>query len=904
MDQQVIRGQLDNGLKYYVVRNNYPKDKVYIRLVVNAGSLNEDDDQKGVAHIVEHLAFNGSKKYPENQIIDVLESLGMKFARDINAFTDFENTVYTLDLKNNQRQNIQTALDVVDEWLNNLTILEEDLNAERGIVLEEWRARLSPMLRLGDKKSLVEMANSRYAERDPIGDVQVIKYVPRQRVYDFYKKWYRPDNAAIIVVGDVDPAQIITLIKQKFNPVPKPNIPLETVNYNVPIVNQWRVASVSEKNMNTPSVEMSFFEPMKPATTIAEYKQELIQKILMRTLNVRLQEWESTHNKLIETSNFYKDNLGRETLQWIFVLHLKPQDFKPDHYDQVTRLLFKFIAEIEQHGLQEKEVQSAIQHMAYLNEKKDHLQLGSRQVANGLVPVAAMDDISVSLQDQYGLNKRLLSNISVKDINQAFRQIVTSPAKLLMLNQPPIYPRKTLNLAQVKSQWQQAQNTQQHPWRIQKQQEKAGIFALENYQVKSKEGGLQQIKAWDDMGMIEYRLSNGNRLVYHYSDKDPGKVHFSALTDGGLRSVPNEDYHLLRAAVSVVDDTGIGELPFDQVFKSFNKSPIAFVTLMDESRQGFSTMSSKKDFESILKLLHLKLASSPVSEKVLQEYKENEKVYTNQDKETEFMQKVGALRYPNKETVYSKRKPSLDQLNTQQLSQIYAKYVRAKTDFTYFIVGDIPQKEVEKLAKKYLATIEVKSQKRQFHPLIIHTPNHPFTLKGQLEPRADVELYLTAVNRFKPENKYLLDVLGTYLQERLRLTLREKASGVYSVGSWFTQDLRSPQIEGKISFSCDPARAQELLQITQQELDKILQQGIDPVLFAKNRQENKRLLEAEFNSVLAVKNMIESSYRIQGNPNLLYQVTQFDKLVTLEKLNQMSQKILDKSGRFTAILTQ
>ncbi|EJS90148.1 hypothetical protein AAUPMC_08627 [Pasteurella multocida subsp. multocida str. Anand1_cattle] len=181
--------------------------------------MHEDEDQKGVAHLVEHMAFNGSHRFPENQIINALEKLGMKFARDINAFTDFENTVYTLNLDKNDPQSLTLAFEVLNEWMHHLTILEKDLDNERGIVQEEWRRRLSPMLRLGDKKSAVEMAGSRYAVRDPIGDMNIIRTISRQRVADFYHKWYRPDNMAVIIVGDIDAQQVTSQLKAQIGSI-------------------------------------------------------------------------------------------------------------------------------------------------------------------------------------------------------------------------------------------------------------------------------------------------------------------------------------------------------------------------------------------------------------------------------------------------------------------------------------------------------------------------------------------------------------------------------------------------------------------------------------------------------------------------------------------------------------
>ncbi|MEF1280085.1 pitrilysin family protein [Vibrio fortis] len=226
-DSSVEVGKLENGLSYYIAENTNPESRVYVRLVVNAGSMNEDDDQRGVAHIVELMAFNGTEHYPGNDVIKVLEEAGMKFGVDINAFTDFENTVYTLNLPSNDPETLELVMDILSDWASNVTMLKGDLDAERGIVLEEWRARLGPMLRLGDKKSAIEMAGSRYVTRDPIGDPQTIQNVSKYRVADFYNRWYRPDNMSVVVVGDVQTEQVKQLITQKMGDANAPESELE-----------------------------------------------------------------------------------------------------------------------------------------------------------------------------------------------------------------------------------------------------------------------------------------------------------------------------------------------------------------------------------------------------------------------------------------------------------------------------------------------------------------------------------------------------------------------------------------------------------------------------------------------------------------------------------------------------
>ena len=363
-DSSVEVGKLENGLSYYIVENTNPESRVYVRLVVNAGSMNEDDDQRGVAHIVEHMAFNGTEHYPGNDVIKVLEEAGMKFGVDINAFTDFENTVYTLNLPSNDPETLELVMDILSDWASNVTMLKGDLDAERGIVLEEWRARLGPMLRLGDEKSAIEMAGSRYVTRDPIGDPHTIQNVSKYRVADFYNRWYRPDNMSVVVVGDVQTEQVKQLITQKMGDANAPESELEKIDYSIPLVDGWRSEVVSEEGYSSPSVEVSFFSTFEPDLSFARYQQDLAHQIATRLLNVRLQRWEQDEDNVVNAANFYSSNVGRETTQAVFSLQLVEGE-----YQQATQGLFQFVAQLAQQGFSEAEVNGEISRLQGVIER-------------------------------------------------------------------------------------------------------------------------------------------------------------------------------------------------------------------------------------------------------------------------------------------------------------------------------------------------------------------------------------------------------------------------------------------------------------------------------------------------------------------------------------------------------
>ncbi|PJG84521.1 M16 family metallopeptidase [Conservatibacter flavescens] len=889
---QMEQGQLENGLRYFILPHQEPKNRIYLRLIVNAGSLHEEDDQKGVAHIVEHMAFNGTTRFPENQIIQALEQLGMTFARDINAFTDFENTVYTLDLSDNDEQKLALAFDVLNEWIQHVTILPNDLENERGIVLEEWRSRLSPMLRLGDQKSRIEMAGSRYILRDPIGDVDVIKHVSAQRVKDFYQKWYRPDNMSVVIVGDIDSAKVRSLLQQKLANIPRPQIPIETVDYGVPLVDEWRVASVSEPEIDYRTLEFSLNEKFIENNTLSHYRQQLILQVMGRLLNERFQEWERQHAELIDSATFHRTQLGREALQNRFTLQLANTN-----YEESLKKLFSFLSEIAQHGFSQEEFEAEIQRLHGFNQRKFELKERSLHIANHLLSVAVMAlPVYLDKQQEYELTAKLLNNITKQEVEQQFKQLIALPSKLLLITQP--HPSKDIAFSRQKvtALWQDIQQQNQPQWESKIAQATLPDMSL-------TQGYVVEKKDWEKEKVTEFTLSNGSRLIYMYSDKQPAQIYFKALTSGGIRTIPPQDYHQLRSAVSVLDQSGVGIYSQMQLNKMFGDSPLGISTVLDEYSQGFIGVSKAENLENLLKLFRLKLQSNQVDETVLAKYKKDTLEYlTRADREREFSQAIAALRQPNSETVYSHTPRHIQALNAQSILSSYQKYITHQTDFTYFIVGDIKLPELLPLVNTYLASVEHK--KREQMPYFVYgkTPRQTLKMNGYTEPRAEVEIYLTADNVWQPKDEYLLDILGTMIEEKLRLELREKESGIYAISSQFYQEPELNQIEGRIRFSTSPERVDQLIDLVYRLFDDWSKQGVEEALLHKKREEKRLRIKQNKDSLVYLFDRLAYSYQYTHSPNLLFMDEQFVASVTKSELDPLVKKLMKNEVRFKAIL--
>ncbi len=893
-DAEVTRGVLDNGLAYTLYEHHAPKGRVYIRLIVNAGSLNEDEDQKGIAHLVEHMAFNGSKRFPKNTIINALERLGMKFAQDINAFTDFENTVYTLNLENDPKS-VKEALDIISEWMYHLTILPEDVDGERGIVEEEWRRRLSPLLRLGDKKSLVEMAGSRYAERDPIGDMSIIRTIPAERVKAFYKRWYRPDNMRLFIVGDFDTSTMTKAMKETLDlPETRPTTPLPTIDSSVPVVPGWRVASVSEPGISTAAMEMSWLKRYTSERTEREYRQDLIESLVIGLVNQRLADWEKRQGKAaVESNTFYRTVIGRDLRQYLFLAQLNNTDYKT-----TLKNLFTFVAQLRQQGFTDAELKRAVNQARQRMERNRDVQPGSLTLADTYLGNVAMDQPIIGRDDVYRLNNAVLGSLTTADLNQAFNEMTDCISKLLIVTEP--YPAQGTGLTatNVEALYNAEMAKTQPTWtRI---KPKHVTLPTRHYE----SGSMEKEAYYKDLNITVYRLSNGSRLVYHPSDKTPDQVFFKALTDGGLRGVAPENYSRLRRAVGAVDDAGVGPLSSEDIQRLFIKNPVAIASIADETRQGFAVVGQSNRLKDLLTLFRLKLEGTPITDEVMLTQKLDLKTFfAERDQETQFMEAVERVRYPNIPTIYKENEAVAMSETAETLRKLYDEQLLGNTDFTYFIIGDVPQRTVENLAREYLATVPVKTHRQAPYFFGATTPKTPLAMTGNDEERALVNLYYTTPLKWSPGIELSLELLGDVITERFRATLREAESGIYTVSTDFTADKTNDQVEAVVEFTCDPKRVESLTKEAEAVIADLGKNGIDPKLLAKLVDERKRQVHYHFDSLVALSSLIEKSFMTLGNPDILYTYNDYDRLGSSLFINTLAGLLFTDENHFRATLT-
>lgn len=893
---KIERGELDNGFTYFIAPNAQPESRIYIRLVVNAGSLNEEDDQLGVAHFVEHMAFNGTENFPVNSMIDKLEQAGMKFGVDINAFTDFENTVYQLNLPNNKPETMELALDVVADWAGRVTFFEDDLEAERGVVLEEWRSRLGAQLRLGDKKSAYEMAGSHYLRRDPIGTVDSINTVPLERVSAFYKRWYRPDNMSIVVGGDIDATRLKTQLTDKLSYIPKPESELEVADYSIPLIQNWRVAAVSEETRADSTLELSFFNYIEPDNSVQKFNQHVATNIATKLLNIRFQKWEEAQSELIDSATYFSTTVGRETKQSLFSLQLAEPEF-----EKSSIALFNMLAQIKQQGfLAEELVAEKSRFKLQLDRKKINIDTDySIDLVSDMVDSSATGQPSLSKRDQFHFISMALDELTLEQVNDAFFALIESKSRLLLQVHPSGEIKNPLQTADVIRWWNHAMQTPQPMYGIKK-------IEAQLPDIPTEKGNLVLENVWPDLGIKEYRLSNGSKLIYKYSDLKKGEVNFKATTPGGLMSIPSADFHRLKIASSLVGDTGVGALSLEQLRSVMDGRLIAFSTIIDDYNQGYSGWSRSRDLATLFNLFrsqHENVNISPTAFIKYQRDMSRRFTETENDAEDIFIRKVSAARYPNQPTIYSLKPEILDSLDRQELIDTYRKYLLSKTDYTYFIVGDIEEAYLLPLVKRYLASLPVHTQDRQFRNTVIKSPEKRLTVALNKEPSAEVEIYYQLPANWNALQSLQLDMGGELIQKQLREKLREQASGVYGVASWLWQDEEDKNITARITFTCSPERVDELISLTYQVFDDVKQAGIPATKLNELKLHSKDNYKRLLKSNLGWMDELSTSYRHFDSPVMIAKQMTLINALNKPEIDALLKAILVNGTRFEAVLT-
>ncbi len=831
---KVKRGVLPNGLTYYVMQHGKPEKRAHLHLAVNAGSVQEDDDQLGLAHFVEHMSFNGTKRFPKQAIVQFIESVGIKFGADLNAHTTFDETVYELQVPTDDPKLIDKGLDILRDWAGNVTFDPAEVDKERGVVMEEWRLGRGFQQRLIEKLITVVFTTSKYAQRFIIGKPEILQKAPRDTLARFYKDWYRPDLMAVIAVGDfADVAAIEKEIIAKFGDIPKPTSPRPRTPAGVPAPSGTRIAIETDKELPLTLVGIANLVGHRPSSSSTDHRRILTELLYQQMINERLQSIGRRPDASFANAGVgIIDNIVREVDVFArFAL------VKGDETEGALRSMFAEVSRVEKHGFAQSELDRA-RTVATRNVEQAAVEAPTRDgkdFTDELVRNFLKGEYVIGPDAERDLSLKVLPTITLAEVNAVAKGFGGAENRVIVIAGPEGKPlpdkAKVLKII-----------------------DDVGKDALEAWKDATVDAKLMDEPAWpgtvsketkiDKLGVTEWTLANGVRVIVKPTDYEKDAVTIHGVSPGGLNTASAKDFLNAEVADEIVGQSGVGQFDAESLGKMLAGKRISVGTEIDETSESIEGNGSARDLETMLQLIHLKMSNPRKDEQAFNVWKTNTiDSLTKQaaSPDFQFQKRV-------QETLWQKhprhRFPEPADIKAIDLDKALAFYrgrFSNAADFTFVIVGAVELDKLKPLVEAYLGSLPSKKTAKEKETdngakRVAGVSKQSWNL-GQDQEKARVQILMHGDEAWSRDKERDMFILSSIAAIRLREVLREDLGGVYGVGANGHLS-RSPKQERmfNIGFGCAPGAVDKLINAAFAELDAIAKNGIDKSYLEKVRQ--------------------------------------------------------------------
>ncbi|MBT3606360.1 MAG: insulinase family protein, partial [Candidatus Latescibacteria bacterium] len=549
IDSAVRKGTLDNGLTYLIRENGRPENRAELRLVINAGSILEDEDQQGLAHFAEHMAFNGTEHFPKQELVDFLEGIGMRFGADLNAYTSFDETVYKLQVPTDSSEVMHKAFQILGDWAQRVSFDGEEIDKERGVVIDEWRTGRGARARMRDKQLPVLLKDSQYADRLPIGKKALLDTFQHASLKRFYKDWYRPDLMSVIAVGDFDTDSIEVLIKETFGALAQVENARERESYTIPDHEETLFAIATDPEATSSSVSIYFMQDISPQGTQEDYRGTLIRSMFNRMLNQRLRELTKKPNPPFLGAGSSFGSMVRTKAAYTLGAGVKEGGIERGLDAVLTEAL-----RVQRHGFTAPELERLKINMlrgieqAYRERDKSR----SGRFASEYIRHVLTGEVIPGIEYEHKLYNELVPSIQVDEINALVNKWITNTNRVIMVNAPEKEGVAVPNEADLLSVIEQVQQKEISPY-----EENVSTEPLVA-QVPTPGTVLTESRI-DTLNVTEWVLSNGIRVVMKPTDFKNDEILFTSFSPGGHSLVEDEDYVAASTATAVLSESGLGK---------------------------------------------------------------------------------------------------------------------------------------------------------------------------------------------------------------------------------------------------------------------------------------------------------------------------------------------------------
>ncbi len=812
-DTSVRTGVLPNGLRYYVEKGEEPADRATLRLALRAGSMQEDPDQLGLAHFVEHMAFNGTEHFPGNSLIAYLESVGTKFGAHINAHTSFDETIYKLEVPTDDAAVLDKAMVVLEDWACCLTFDPAEIEAERGVVLEEWRRGQGAGFRVSEQ-TMPLLFGENYASRKPIGTEASLKTFAPEALTRFYQDWYRPDLMAVIAVGDFDVDAMEKDIIARFSDLQNPASERPRAPSVVPSVPTDRVKVISDPELTDTEVTLLRGVDDVEGSRVQDFKDKLIEDMLLGIFAERTGRLSQSANPPFIYAGAAGQRLGpTEGIRQVYA-----GARLGDATDALRAMLTEW-ERIERHGVLNGELERAKSNVLLTYEQLLARKADAPNVsqAEELVRVFTNGEFYTNLETEVGLSKRLLGEIGTSDLNKLAATWMTGDSRVVLITLPagpevPSEAEVAAILAEVDAAPVDAPVENEVSGPIVEAPPKPGS-------VVSREEGPA------GLGYEKWTLSNGAELWWRRTDFTTDQILFSAFSKGGIGGVKPEDRIPAATALSLVEMSGLGPFRTEDLSQRLAGHELTISPWISLEGEGFSGSARKADLDLAFELLHA-YATVPRWEKdAFGRYLFNERSALQQrlaDPEARFWDRVTELSWPGSPHRHATTLRDLEEMNMARSQAIYLDRFSDFSDFVFVVTGDFDPAALEDAAAKWIASLPGGGRDEAWGDDGARPWTAPVTetVRAGTEPKATVHLSWHGAIDWNSTARNRMFALSDILSTRLRKELRERLGGVYGVSASVDLEARpTPTYAWSIDFTCDPGRVDELIAAAKAQIE-------------------------------------------------------------------------------------
>ncbi len=884
VDPNIKIGKLDNGLVYYIRQNHKPEKRVELRLVVNAGSVLENNDQQGLAHFMEHMNFNGTKTFPKNQLIDFLQKTGVKFGADINAYTSFDETVYMVQLPTDDSALIEKGYQVLEDWAHNALLDGKEIDKERGVVMEEWRLGLGADDRMMKRYLPVIFKDSRYAIRLPIGKPEIIGNFNHEVLKDFYKDWYRPDLQAVIIVGDIDPAKVEARIKAHFSGISNPSGEKQRTNYDIPANSEPLIAITTDKEATENSISVFYKHPLKPEKNLGDFRDKILAELYTSMLNNRFGEIsQKPESPYVYANSYYGRFLARTKDAYIIWTMSKE--------NQIDKALTTILAEnerVKRFGFTQTELNRQKEEMysEYEKNAKEFDKTESLRLTNEYVDNFLSGDPIPGSQKAFKYVKTLLPDIKLEEINALAKQWVTDDNMAMVITAPEKDNVTVPTTDQVLNIIKKSKTSDLQPY-IDKYKEESLVSG-------DLPGGKITNKIENkELGFTELTLSNGVKVVLKPTSFKNDEILVSGYSLGGTSICPDNIFMSGNYAARIIDQSGAGNFDNIELEKKLKGKNLEISPYIDDVKQGFHGNASPKDLETLMQLVYLYIKGprkDTTAFKAFISQMENQMMFMKSNPIMTFYDTLFKSAFPDYPRLIII--PTVSQLETIKLEmayKIYKELFSDASDFKFFLVGNFTIDSITPMIEKYfgsLPSLHRGKTWKDIYPKFRKGITNLTVLKGT-EPQGMVGIVMSEDLDWNPKNLLELSMLKEILSIKLIEVIREKMSGVYSPQIMLRPE-HYPHSDYQLGvlFGCSPKNANKLSKAVFGEMKKIRKNGPTAVDLEKAQETLIRARETDLEKNNFWLGKIESLYFDKTDPASILDFKDRVRAVTVPELQQ------------------